>query len=57
MTNQERADIMDACNELSISIDGVKVVPLDDLMFYLEEITASLSSRLKGIHKSNRGTK
>ena len=38
MTNQERADIMDACNELSISIDGVKVVPLDDLMFYLEEI-------------------
>ena len=38
MTNQERADIMDACNELSIEHDGERVVPLDDLIFYLEEI-------------------
>jgi len=38
MTNEERLDIMDACNELSIEHDGVRVVPLDDLIFYLEEI-------------------
>ena len=40
MTNQERADIIDACNELSVSIDGERVVPLEDLIFYLEEIKA-----------------
>ena len=47
MTNQERADIVDACNELSIeheelSIEheGMRVVVLDDLIFYLEKIKA-----------------
>jgi len=38
MTKEERADFMDVCNELSIEHDGVRVVPLDDLIFYLEEI-------------------
>ena len=40
MTEQERADIVDACNELSIEHEGMRVVVLDDLIFYLEKIKA-----------------
>ena len=38
MTNQERAEIMHACSELSIEHEDMRVVLLDDLIFYLEEI-------------------